>query len=370
MDNNKSIEKKVNIESLLKVIKPIINIVLYSAVFLTFLIVSYEVILGNDNSYKVEKIVQQDDNININVENNSKQTEIQASQSSIPLKIDIETIKVYLSSEDRIVELNIEDYVKGVVCSEMPLNFNKEALKAQAIVARTYALAHAMELGCSKYGGDVCDTVHCQVYTKKETKISQLGALGDSRWQLVEAVVKETEGEVLTYNGAIATGAFYFSTSGGRTENVEDVFSNSVPYLKSVESKGEEIAPRYTSTETYDLNRFIQIINSNYSKAKLSPIDLKSQIAILSYTEGGAIKEISLGGVVISGVEFRKIFGLNSANFNLEFLSNQININCKGFGHGVGMSQWGANVMAGEGKTCEEILKHYYSGISIERINN
>ena len=111
-------------------------------------------------------------------------------------------------------------------------------------------------------------------------------------------------------------------------------------------------------------------MNSNYINANMSPVNIESQISIESYTDGGAVKSIQLGGVKITGVEFRRIFGLNSANFSLEFLSNQISINCKGFGHGVGMSQWGANIMAEEGKSCEEILKHYYTGINIDRIND
>ena len=360
---------RIDYKNVIKVVKPIVNIALYSAIFLGFLILSYELILGEKSSEFKSNTSDKIENIVVDGENIDEVT-VADPESNIPLSIDIKNIEVYLSSEGRVVEISLEDYVKGVVCSEMPLNFNKEALKAQAIVARTYAIGHAMEGGCSKYGGDVCDTVHCQVYTPKNEKISQLGVLGDSRWALVEEVAKETEGMVLSYEGSIATGAFYFSTSSGRTENVEDVFSSSIPYLRSVESSGEEVAPRYTSTETYDLNRFVQIINSNYSEAKLSPSNISNQISIVSYTDGGGIREITLGGVTISGVEFRRIFGLNSASFNLEFLSNQVNINCKGFGHGVGMSQWGANVMAEEGKSYEEILKHYYTGININKINN
>lgn len=360
----------MNYDEFVKIAKPIINIVLYSSIVLTFLIVSYELILGDDGKQNEIKTMNKIESAETSGEINNSVEETAPTETSIPLNINIETIKVYISGEERVAELSLEEYVKGVVSSEMPLNFSKEALKAQAVVARTYAIGHAIQGGCSKYGSDVCDTVHCQVYTPKEKKISQLGAIGDSRWKLVEEVVGETEGMVLSYDGSIATGAYYFSTSSGRTENVEDVFVASIPYLRSVESLGEEVAPRYTSTEVYDLNRFVQIINSNYSKANLSVANVSSEISIGSYTDGGAVKEIKLGGVTISGVEFRKIFGLNSAKFSLEFLSNQVNINCKGFGHGVGMSQWGANVMGEEGKSCEEILKHYYTGITIDKVNN
>lgn len=349
-----------------KYAKPIINIALYSLIFLGFLVFSYEIILGDEGSKDVNSISEENKSYLDSNDKNIATTKT----NNIPLDVNISTISVYLNKEGRSIKLDLEDYVKGVVCSEMPLNFNKEALKAQAIVARTYAMGHALVGGCSKFGNDVCDTVHCQVYTPKEEKISQLGAIGESRWALVEEVVNETKGMVLSYNGELATDAYYFSTSSGKTENVEDVFLTSVPYLKSVKSPGEEIAPKYNSTETYDLNRFAQIVNSNYINANMSPVNIESQISIESYTDGGAVKSIRLGDVEITGVEFRRIFGLNSANFSLEFLSNQININCKGFGHGVGMSQWGANVMAKEGKSYEEILKHYYTGINIDRIND
>ena len=353
-------------DNIFKRAKPIINIVLYSLIFLGFLVFSYEIILGDEEA-KVENSISNENKEYIRSNDKNIAT---IKTNNISLDTSISKINVYLNEEGRSIKLGLEEYVKGVVCSEMPLNFNKEALKAQAIVARTYAMGHALDEGCSKFGSDVCDTVHCQVYTPKEKKISQLGAIGESRWALVEEVINETKGLVLSYNGELATDAYYFSTSSGKTENVEDVFSTSVPYLKSVKSPGEEVAPKYNSTETYDFNRFVQIVNSNYINANMSPVNIESQISIESYTDGGAVKSIQLGGVKITGVEFRRIFGLNSANFSLEFLSNQISINCKGFGHGVGMSQWGANIMAEEGKSCEEILKHYYTGINIDRIND
>ncbi|MEG0308195.1 MAG: stage II sporulation protein D [Clostridium sp.] len=357
-----------NYDKIVKILGPIINVAIYSTVLLGFLILSYKLILGGD------KIIAEDRRVSevVDVFNSNSKIE-EGQEKHIPLDIHIENVGVYISKENRIITLPLEEYIKGVVCSEMPLNFNKEALKAQAIAARTYTVSHtkSMSKGCTNgKGADLCDTVHCQVYTKKDEKIKQLGGLGESRWSLVEEVVNETQGMVLTYNNEIVKGAYYFSTSGGKTENVEDVFTNALPYLKSVKSEGEEIAPRYNSTETIDINRFVQIVNENYKDANISSGNLENQIGIDSYTEGGRVKEIRLGDIKITGVKFRELFGLNSAGFSLEFLSNQVIINCIGFGHGVGMSQWGANVMAGEGKTYEEILKHYYTGIEIKTLNN
>lgn len=358
----------LNYDKVLIIVKPILTIVIYSSLLLGFLILSYKLILGGNSQ------VSQKGNDSLEAVETIKSNEEASvtSNNSVPFNIDVDSIKVYLTKENRTIDVPLEEYIKGVVCSEMPLNFNKEALKAQSIAARTYTLAHtkAVSSGCANgKGADLCDTVHCQVYTPKEEKIAQLGVDGENKWKLVEEVVDETKGMVLTYNNELVTGAYYFSTSSGKTENVEDVFSTALPYLRSVESLGEDIAPRYKSTETIDVNRFAQIVNNGYSDAKLSPANLENEIKINSYTDGGSVKEIILGNVTITGVKFRQLFGLNSANFSLEFLNNQVVINCNGFGHGVGMSQWGANVMASEGKMCEEILKHYYTGIEIKNIN-
>ena len=342
-------------------LKPLANVLLGTLIIVCFCAVSYKLILGGEVSSKPI------DNP-IKAEEGNEVTAVFKESSGMSIaNINIEMVKVYLTEEKRVVELPLEEYIKGVVSSEMPLSFNKEALKAQAIAARTYTAAHVFSnTGCANgNGADLCDTVHCQVYTPKEKKIEQLGTEGDSKWKLIEEVVEETKGQVLTYSGEIVEGAFYFSTSGGRTENVEDVFSTALPYLRSVESIGEDVAPRYKESKSIDNYRFIQTVNGNYSKANLTEGNLENQITINSYTEGGSVKEIALGNITISGVDFRRLFGLNSANFKLEFLNNEIVISCMGFGHGVGMSQWGANVMAGQGKTCEEILKHYYTGVEI-----
>ena len=173
---------------------------------------------------------------------------------------------------------------------------------------------------------------------------------------------------MLVYNGELVKYPQFFSTSSGRTENCEDVFSQEVPYLKSIESSGEEIAPKFSSRVNMDKSKFIDIITSNYKDADLNYETLQNAIEILSRTEGGAVKEIKLGSVIISGVKFRTLFNINSANFTLDINEDEVIINCLGYGHGVGMSQWGANVMAKQGKTYEDILKHYYFGIDIGKI--
>lgn len=280
-------------------------------------------------------------------------------------------VKVYISKDKKIIELYLEDYIKGVVSAEMPAEFNKEALKAQAIAARTYAIPRIKELNgsnCSNAkGADLCDTVHCQVFlTKKARMEGWTEKKRDEYWNKIEDAVKSTAGEILTYKDEIIKGAYYFSTSSGFTENGEDIFASAEPYLKSVKSQGEEIAPKYESVKSYSYDEFINIINKDYPKSISNTKNLKNEIKIKARTSGGSVKDIIIGKTTISGPTFRKILSLNSSNFTIKFEKNKIEITCKGYGHGVGMSQWGANVLGKGGKDYKYILKHYYTGVEIK----
>lgn len=277
--------------------------------------------------------------------------------------------KVYMRKSKEIKEIDVEEYVAGVVSSEMQVNFEKEALKAQAVAARTYYYSKRLNSCIEGQGAEICDSIHCQVYTPKEERLATW--LEDKReinWNKIKEAVKETEGDVLVYNGELVKYPQFFSTSSGKTENCVDVFSEDIPYLKSIESPGEEIAPKFKSIVNIDKSTFINTITDNYRNTNLNYENLQNNIKILSRTEGGAVKEIKLGKVTISGVEFRNLFNINSANFTLNIVENEVIINCTGYGHGVGMSQWGANIMAKEGKNYKDILKHYYSGVNIEKV--
>lgn len=302
-------------------------------------------------------------------ENNNKQTvEDNQLDKNLGEYFSNGKIKVYMSKEERVEEINFEDYIKGVVASEMPVSFEFEALKAQAIAARNFAL-NKIKYNCTNgKGANVCDTTHCQVYKSHDIKVKEWGKNGEDNWNKICKAVDETNGQVMYFGEDIVTSAQFFATSSGKTENVKDVFGGDVPYLKSVYSEGEEIAPKYTSDKVKDYKEFINIINTNYKNAKININNLKQSIEIKSHTEGGAVREIKLGGEIVTGVEFRKLFDLNSANFSLDFNKNKVNIHCKGYGHGVGMSQWGANAMAKDGKDYKDIITHYYSGVSIKKI--
>lgn len=282
-----------------------------------------------------------------------------------------EKVRIYRRDKNTVEDLDLEEYIKGVVASEMPANFDEEALKAQAVAARTYYMNKRINKckDAESKGAEICDSTHCQVYMDKEERMSKWSKKdSESNWSKINEAVESTKGEVLTYDGAILEYPQFFAVSSGRTEDALDVLSMNIPYLKSTDSKGEEVAPKYETTFSMSLDEFINKIKSSYNDIKLSKNSLKNSIEIQSYTQGGSVKEIKIGNKIISGIELRKILNLNSTNFKISFKNNDIIFLCKGYGHGVGMSQWGANAMAKSGDKYSDILKHYYSGVDIEKI--
>jgi stage II sporulation protein D len=304
----------------------------------------------------------------INVFNLSNENITKSSEITFPLN---GKVRLYHKKEDTVEELDLEDYIMGVVASEVPANFSEEALKAQAVAARTFYMSKRNNpcKDAKSNNAEICDTTNCQVYMNKADRFSKWSkSEAESNWSKIQKAVLDTKGQVLTYENLVLEYPQFFSVSSGKTEDAKDVFSVNVPYLKSEESKGEENAPKFKTTLEVSISDFISKINSQYKNANLKKGNLSSLIKIESYTEGGSVKEIRVGGEVIKGTEFRTLFNLNSTNFKLEFGDKSIKINCTGYGHGVGMSQWGANAMAKNGAKYNEILKHYYKGVEIQEI--
>ncbi|MGE5632598.1 MAG: stage II sporulation protein D [Caulobacteraceae bacterium] len=270
-------------------------------------------------------------------------------------------INVYMTDLDKIVKMNLEDYILGVVAGEMPASFDIEALKAQALAARTYTLLRIPQFGgdgCSKHpGADICtDSTHCQAYRNPTTVKKDLKKL--------KSAVYDTAGEVITYNGKLIDAVFH-STSGGKTENSEDVWQNKIPYLRSVMSQYEEHSPKYVTQQEVGIDDFIQSIRKADSSIKLSKKNIKNDIEILERSEGGRITKIKIGNKTFKGTEVRAILGLNSSNFNFKIIGNSIVFTVIGNGHGIGLSQYGADGMAKNGSDYKEIIKHYYQGVDI-----
>ena len=257
--------------------------------------------------------------------------------------------------------MGLEAYVTGVLLGEMPASFGFEAKKAQAVVARTYAL-RTIGRG-NKHGvPSVCtDSACCQGYRSPEEYLHA----GGSPEAVAEAerAVRETAGLVLTYNGDLAE-ATYFSCSGGMTEDAVAVWGTEIPYLQAVESPGEEHATHYTDTLVFSPEQFASALGV---RLKGSPT---AWFQGVRYTQGGGVEAMEIGGVTYTGTELRRLLGLRSTAFTVKADENQIRITTKGFGHRVGMSQYGADAMAAGGSNFRDILTHYYPGTAIDKAEN
>ena len=201
-----------------------------------------------------------------------------------------ETIRVYITETGEIEEVNLEDYICGVVSNEMPANFEKEALKAQAVTARTYLASKKLNRCTLHEGIDICDSTHCQVYTSKEKRLEKWDAdYANEYWNKIKEAVDETSGQVLSYEGELVLYPQFFSTSSGQTENSEDVYLGEIPYLRSVASTGEESAPKYTSDKTLKISDFVYLLNSNFTNLNVTVENIKNNFNIKSSSAAGGV---------------------------------------------------------------------------------
>ena len=253
-------------------------------------------------------------------------------------------------------EVPFEDYIKGVVAGEMPATFELEALKAQAVASRSYAMYQMTATKDREY--DVLNTTANQVYlTDQELKENWKEEYPEKINKIKEAIA-ETSGEYLTYEGKVIN-AMFFSTSVGATENSEEVFVSALPYLRSVDSKWDEASPAYTDTYTFTLEEFYKKLNLQYNQTLI--------IEVTSKTSTGRTRTLKINGTEINGRDLATKLNLRSNYFDIVQNENNVTITTKGFGHGVGMSQYGANGMAKEGYKYDQILKHYYQNTEIKK---
>ena len=279
-----------------------------------------------------------------------------------------EFISVYIKNEDRVCDMEVEQYIKEVTAAEMPADFHSEALKAQAIAARTYLTNRVRVYKKSETpeehkGALICtDSTHCKAWTSEATKREQWGNSADKNWNKISDAVDSTKNLIITYNKQPISAVFH-STSSGFTENAKDVWGGDVEYLVSVKSEGDMKSPKFNSEAEFSVEEFKRIAENNIEGIDWS----KGLVNNIQRSEAGGIKSVEIGGVLIKGSNFRFMYGLRSANIEIEILENSIKMYVKGYGHGVGMSQYGANYMAMDGKNYEDILKTYYTGVEIEK---
>ena len=266
---------------------------------------------------------------------------------------------VKVCTGETVTEMDMDRYITRVVLAEMPASFEPEALKAQSVAARTYAEKASVTGG--KHGdGSVCtDSACCQGYITEEAYLEKGGT--QESVDKVASAVEETSSFVLTYEGELIE-ATYFSSSGGSTEDAAAVWGTEYPYLRSVSSPGEENAVHYTQRLSFTPEEFQRALGR---KLTGSP---EGWFTITTYTEGGGVAAMTIGGETYVGTELRSMLGLRSTAFTVEASTSQITITTKGYGHRVGMSQYGADAMAVAGNSFREILAHYYPGTELVRL--
>lgn len=279
-------------------------------------------------------------------------TGIWLSETNTPPAEQEPTVDVVRTDTQKTESVPLESYVAGVVAAEMPASFEKEALKAQAVAARTFILTQTLK------GNDVTDTVDDQVYKDEQDQKNMWGSEYEENKGKIEEAARETEGKILVYNNEPITAAF-FSSGNGQTENSEDYWQSAEPYLISVASPWDKEAPNFE--QEVELPK-----QEAEEKLGVSLPDSGVIGDVTQRTAGGRIASITIEGKSFTGREVRELLDLPSADFQMIADGTEVVVKTKGYGHGVGMSQYGANGMAKEGKTYEEITAYYYPGASLE----
>lgn len=280
------------------------------------------------------------------------------------------TIKLLHKESGQIEEISIDEYLYGVVSAEMPANYEEEALKAQAVAARTYTI-YQISNNRKKHGdADICDdSTCCQAWISKDNRMKRWSEEErNNNWNKIVKAVNSTGGKIITYNNE-AINAFFHSNSGGKTEIPSNVWigGKDFPYLKSVETSGEDAYTQYSSEVKISKTDLLERLKKEYIDIQIN-LDENESIKILEYTQSGRVKTVKFGNTEIAGTKVRSIIGLKSTNFSIKIDGDNVFFSVTGYGHGVGMSQTGADSMAKQGKDYEEILKHFYTGVEITTI--
>ncbi len=266
-------------------------------------------------------------------------------------------LTMYLRNSDgTVIPMDMDSYLVGVVLAELPASFEDEAKMAQAVVARTFALK-ALRTGGKHEDGSVCtESSCCQAYTTLDGYYSDGGKA--EAVQSAQNAVAATSGLVLTYEDELIE-ATYFSCSGGSTEDAVAVWGRDFPYLRATDSPGEEEAKHYTDTVSFTSGEFCDKLGTSLSGAP------EDWFGMTTYTAGGGVATMQIGGKSYSGTDLRKLLGLRSTAFTVTAGADCVTITTRGYGHRVGMSQYGADAMAATGSGYAQILAHYYPGTTL-----
>lgn len=322
----------------------------------------------SQNGITNDNIIQNTNQTNINLDNNKPNNEITYTDTNINTNIYTitdttinnneivddentnQTIVTIYRSNGEILNIELEEYIIGVVAGEMPASFNMEALKVQAIIARTYALK-SMENNKL-----LTDTTSTQVYIDKQQMYQKWGSDFNKYFFKIKEAVNSTEGMIITYDNELID-AVYFANSNGYTEDAKEVWGYNIPYLKSVESPYDINTTRYKKVVTKSYDEVSNILGFN--------VDENVEIYNILKNNSNRVTSITINDKTYTGIEFRNLFSLNSADFEIEITNVGLTITTYGYGHGVGVSQYGANGMANQGYNFEDIINYYYKNVTL-----
>lgn len=286
-------------------------------------------------------------------------------------KYKINSFKILDTSTGKVQDVSVLDYVIGTVMTEIPATYQVEAIKAQAIAAHTYALNHHLiqqeNPDPSLKGADFsADPASHQGYMSTEALKERFGNNYNDYYKKIAPAVKEVIDQILVYEDEPIVAA-YHAISAGKTEDASNVWNGSASYLVPVDSKGDEYSPEYETISAVSFNDLKSTVEAQYPNTVFGE-DSEKWIEVLKRSDSGYITEIKVGDTVMSGLDFRTLLGLRSSNFTINFSGNGFAFIVKGYGHGVGMSQYGSDYMARQGATYTEILEHYYKDAQIVSI--
>lgn len=283
-----------------------------------------------------------------------------------PPSTEPETISVFLTARQETVDMTLFEYVCGSVAAEMPLAYDTEAIKAQAVACYTNAI-RLKTLG-NESQGDISDNtaVH-QGYIDENERKEKWGADFEKYEKKLQDAVKAIEGTVITYDGKLCVAAFY-AISSGQTETAKNIWGTAVPYLVSVESAGDHLSSGYASSLTVNTDDFFTCLKK-LDSATTKPTSLSDIIKITSTSDSGTVLKATINGKEYTGEQIRSAFGLRSPVFTVKSDKDTLTFSVSGYGHGVGMSQYGADYYAKQGYTYDQILKHYYTGVEITKFD-
>ena len=301
-----------------------------------------------EDNKKIETVKEKSVNNTVKEENKSVNSVEQVQEKKEESVNNFEESVTIYRKNGQVITLTLEEYLVGVVGAEMPASFNIEALKSQAVISRTYALRS------KEIGRKLTDTVDTQVYLDNNELKNKWGSDYDKYYSKIKNAVDSTTGEAIYYNGNLIDAVFH-STSNGKTEDPKYVWGSDIPYLKSVDSNWDINSSSYLREDVKDLENVLNILGVS-----------SSDFNIESRDDSGRVSKVNVGDKSYTGVELRNLLGLRSADFDIEIIDNAIKFTTRGYGHGVGLSQYGANGMANAGYNYKDIIRHYYTGVSVK----